>query len=262
MRFQTISFIAIGAIGIGAIGIYKSQAINELMKAQEQGVTEEVIEDKTVSLLKIKNELHPGDFVSETDVQSVQLNVDVEDNSYDNGYFTKLDDLQTGSYITKDFLKEEDYLREDSIKRIGFFKNGYVETREIVLKVNTDLITDIEPGLYDIYWYFTTNNGNEEIRKLKKFAINVFIRNKDDDKKEEEIESSSDSEIIAKVRVGDIDSYLQAMQDGSFKILETESNVNDITKDTYTKLMVKQSKEIQSNDISKSYKYNISVIKG
>ncbi|EDP59617.1 hypothetical protein [Vibrio sp. AND4] len=259
MRFQTIGLLALFIIVMGAIGIYKSEDLNKMSHHQEtENLKPQKVQEK-VFALAIKVTSNAGTFVSRDSFEFLPATFDSKDK---------------GRYITEDeigSLASEIFILKHKMDAGQFISSSDLENlknrnfTDLVLRVDRSSIENFSSDFYNVYWHFNKSGRDKNSRRVKLFSKNVFIRPIDHSKEEEKhmFSKNSDHEDLSPVvfSVNDdvIERYLQADQLGYFKIVNvTKKNIN---LENYSTLEVDSSKEIQPNDISSSYKYDVNFIK-
>lgn len=270
MRFQTLSILAIGIIGVGVYGMLNIQSIYSTL-ADEPKSQKEVIKVRMISKnqLELKEDLDEGAIISADQVSLIKIDKSEQQIKKDKTkkYIESLSSLTNGIYITNKNLKKGSYLLSSDVVSLGNIRD---ENKMISLTFMAEIssIENFKAGLYDIYWLFNVDK-RESLRsgRLKKFSENVFLKLKVIDKdvfsgRLNENNSVYKVYVVAQVRVEDIGLYLQAERAGEFKIINKKDNIAHINVNNYSKIVVRKSKELQINDISKRYQYDIKIIKG
>ena len=258
MRFKTIGLIAIFIIALGSLGIYKSEALSR-MSIDNQELQEKKVEKVTISALAIKQDYGAGSLVSYDSFQTIKTQIDEADRYK---YITEVDkgSLISNVFFIKKSMKSGDLIKESNLQELN---SG--DFTDVVMRVDRSTVEEFKSDFYDIYWHFNQSGRNKNNRKIKLFAKNVFIRMigevEDGEKNTKPFETEHEklSPVVFSVQNRFIDRYLQADQLGYFKIVKSARKM--INLENYSTLEVDYSKEIQANDISSSYKYDVNIIK-
>ncbi|WP_039991039.1 hypothetical protein [Vibrio azureus] len=258
MRFKTIGLIAIFIIALGTLGIYKSDALNKI-STNEKELQDKKIEKITVSALAIKQDYGTGSLVPYDSFKTIKTQIDEADRYK---YITESDkdSLISNVFFIKKSMKSGALIEKSNLQELN---SG--DFTDVVMRVDRSTVEEFKADFYDIYWHFNQSGRSKNNRKIKLFAKNVFIRTIGEVEEGEENTKPFDKEheklspVVFSVQNRFIDRYLQADQLGYFKIVKSARKT--INLENYSTLEVDYSKEIQANDISSSYKYDVNIIK-
>lgn len=259
MRFQTIGLLALFIIGMGAVGIYKSEDLSRISNHEETENAEPQNVQKTVLALAVRNASKAGTLVSRDSFELLPATFSPEDEGL---YITEGEEelLDPEIFILKHKMDAGQFISLDDLESLKS-KNF----TDMVLRVDRSSIENFTSDFYDVYWHFNNSGRDKNSRKVKLFSKNVFIRplNQSQEGEQNAEPHNSDHENLSPVvfSVNDdvVERYLQADQLGYFKIVNvTQKSIN---LENYSTLEVDSSKEIQANDISSSYKYDVNFIK-
>lgn len=253
MRFQTIGLLALFIIGIGAVGIYKSKDLISLSNSKEGEKKESLNEQETVLSFAVGHDSKIGSLISLDSLQLLPATFRPDDEEL---YITEdqVELLDSEVFILKREMEMGEFI---SFENIESLKNK--NFTDIVLSVDRNSIEKFGAGFYNVYLHFNDSGRDKNSRKVKLFSKNVFIRPLDDSKKRILNDNENLSPVVFLVNEDIIGSYLQADQLGYFRIVHVTKN--SINLENYSTLEVDSSQEMQANDISSSYKYDVNVIK-
>lgn len=260
MRFQTIGLLALFIIAIGAVGIYKSEDLSRISSHENGQLDKRVVPQRTVQAYAIRKDAKPDDLVLRDSFELLPATFNPES---DIKYVTEKDDdiFESEIFILKHEMKTGEFISFDDL--VGLKSEDFTD---VVLKVDRSSIESFASGFYDVYWHFNSSGRDKKSRKIKLFSKNVFVRpvNESSWGEGQEFESYNRehenlSAVVFSVSKSVVERYLQADQLGYFKIVSVAST--GISLENYSTLEVDSSKEIQANDISSSYKYDVNFIK-
>lgn len=258
MRFQTIGLLALFIIVIGAVGIYKSEDLS-MPNQDNEDMSKLIIQEETLQAFAIRKNVKADELVLRDSFELHKMMRNMDDSKQ---YITDADEdfFEPEIFILKEPMQKGDFV---SLENLVSLKNK--QFTEIVLDVDRGTIENFSSGFFDVYWHFNSSERNKNSRKVKLFSKNVFVRpvNESSDNKQRSISIKREREnlepVVFSVKDSVVERYLQADQLGYFKLVSvTQKNIN---LENYSTLEVDSSKEIQANDISSSYKYDVNFIK-
>lgn len=259
MRFQTIGLLALFIIGMGAVGIYKSEDLSRISSKENAENSKLPEQTKEVLALAIKNDATAGTLVLRDSFELRPAFFSPEDEGL---YITEGEESLLGQaiFVLKRQLDAGQFISRNDLESL---KNK--NFTDIVLRVDRSSIESFTSDFYDVYWHFNNSGRDKNSRKVKLFSKNVFIRPLNDSqeglKNADPYNSDHEnlSPVVFSVNDDVVERYLQADQLGYFKIVNvTQKSIN---LEHYSTLEVDSSKEVQANDISSSYKYDVNFIK-